>query len=59
MNGEVESANGSQRRSSIGTSPTATQEVTQLLADWSHGDQAALQKLTPLVYEELRRLADH
>jgi RNA polymerase sigma factor (TIGR02999 family) len=31
--------------------------VTQLLADWSHGDEAALQKLTPLVYEELRRLA--
>lgn len=33
------------------------QEVTQLLADWSHGDRAALEKLTPLVYEELRRLA--
>ena len=35
------------------------QEVTQLLADWSHGDRAALEKLTPLVYEELRRLAHH
>jgi RNA polymerase sigma factor (TIGR02999 family) len=33
------------------------QEVTQLLAHWSHGDHAALEKLTPLVYEELRRLA--
>jgi RNA polymerase sigma factor (TIGR02999 family) len=32
-------------------------EVTQLLADWSHGDGAALERLTPLVYEELRRLA--
>jgi RNA polymerase sigma factor (TIGR02999 family) len=32
-------------------------EVTQLLVDWSHGDRAALEKLTPLVYEELRRLA--
>jgi RNA polymerase sigma factor (TIGR02999 family) len=31
--------------------------VTQLLADWSHGDRAALEKVTPLVYEELRRLA--
>jgi RNA polymerase sigma factor (TIGR02999 family) len=31
--------------------------VTQLLADWSHGDNAALTELTPLVYEELRRLA--
>ncbi len=33
--------------------------VTQLLADWSHGDDAALGELTPLVYEELRRLAHH
>jgi RNA polymerase sigma factor (TIGR02999 family) len=33
------------------------QEVTQLLVGWSHGDRAALEKLTPLVYEELRRLA--
>src|SRR6476620_4548677 len=32
-------------------------QVTQLLADWSEGDEAALEKLTPLVYEELRRLA--
>jgi RNA polymerase sigma factor (TIGR02999 family) len=32
-------------------------EVTQLLADWSQGDQAALERLTPVVYEELRRLA--
>lgn len=34
-------------------------EVTQLLANWSLGDHAALEKLTPLVYEELRRLAHH
>ena len=33
------------------------QIVTQLLLDWSHGDQAALDKLMPLVYEELHRLA--
>src|SRR5947199_9756018 len=33
--------------------------VTQLLMDWSHGDNAALTELTPLVYEELRRLAHH
>jgi len=32
-------------------------EVTQLLAAWSEGDEAALQKLTPVVYDELRRLA--
>ena len=33
------------------------QGVTQLLAEWSHGDNAALAELTPLIYEELRRLA--
>ena len=31
--------------------------ITQLLIDWSEGDQAALEKLMPLVYDELRRLA--
>jgi RNA polymerase sigma-70 factor (ECF subfamily) len=33
--------------------------VTQLLVDWSKGDQAALDKLMPLVYNELRRLASN
>ena len=33
------------------------QRVTELLAQWSHGDDAALAELTPLVYEELRRIA--
>lgn len=32
-------------------------EVTELLRKWSGGDETALDKLTPLVYEELRRLA--
>lgn len=32
-------------------------EVTRLLQAWSAGDQQALAKLTPLVYEELRRRA--
>jgi len=32
-------------------------EVTQLLIDWNNGNQAALDKLMPLVYEELHRLA--
>ena len=31
--------------------------MTQLLAAWSQGDPAALEELTRLVYEELRRLA--
>jgi RNA polymerase sigma-70 factor (ECF subfamily) len=35
------------------------QHITQLLIDWSNGDQAALDKLMPLVYEELRKLARH
>jgi RNA polymerase sigma factor (TIGR02999 family) len=33
------------------------ENITQLLVDWSHGDQKALDKLMPLVYSELRRLA--
>lgn len=35
------------------------QQVTKLLSQWSHGDDAALAELTPLVYEELRRIAHH
>jgi len=35
------------------------QRVTDLLVRWSQGDDAALAELTPLVYEELRRLAHH
>lgn len=31
--------------------------ITELLIDWGKGDQAALEKLMPLVYNELRRLA--
>ena len=34
-------------------------EVTQLLIAWGNGDRAALDRLMPLVYEELRRLARH
>jgi RNA polymerase sigma factor (TIGR02999 family) len=38
--------------------PPAQNEVTQLLLAWSDGDNAALEELTPLVYAELRRLAE-
>jgi len=31
--------------------------VTQLLVDWSAGNQAALEQLMPIVYDELHRLA--
>lgn len=32
-------------------------EITQLLAEWSDGNQSALDELYPLVYDELHRLA--
>jgi len=32
-------------------------EITQLLVAWSHGEETALETLTPIVYGELRRLA--
>ena len=32
-------------------------EVTRLLAEWSSGDQSALNKMMPLVYAELHRIA--
>ena len=34
-------------------------EVTTLLHAWSRGDQAAFDKLAPIIYTELRRLARH
>lgn len=33
------------------------EDVTQLLVKWGEGDQEALERLMPLVYSELRRLA--
>ena len=40
-------------------SKTSPREITQLLRAWRRGDQGALEKLTPLVYADLRRLARH
>lgn len=37
--------------------PPIESEVTALLQKWSDGDRVALEQLTPIVYEELRRLA--
>jgi RNA polymerase sigma-70 factor (ECF subfamily) len=38
----------------------ASQErIAQLLADWANGDPAGRERLVPIVYEELRRLAHH
>lgn len=36
---------------------TLPQEITQLLKEWSDGDESALDKLMPLVYDELHRIA--
>jgi len=36
---------------------TSPQELTQWLIAWSQGDESALNRLIPLVHEELRRLA--
>ena len=42
------------------TTPGSTrQAVTQLLGEWSNGDERALGKLFPLVHPELHRLARH
>jgi RNA polymerase sigma-70 factor (ECF subfamily) len=35
----------------------AVDDVSQLLRAWSGGDQSALERLAPIVYDELRRLA--
>jgi RNA polymerase sigma factor (TIGR02999 family) len=37
----------------------APQDITELLLEWSGGNPDALQRLTPLVYGELHRLAHH
>ena len=33
------------------------EDVTELLRAWSDGDTSALERLTPIVYDELHRLA--
>jgi RNA polymerase sigma factor (TIGR02999 family) len=35
----------------------SSRDVTGLLRAWGNGDRGALERLTPIVYEELRRLA--
>ena len=38
---------------------TQYSETTQLLRDWAKGDQGAVDRLTPRIYRELRRIAGH
>jgi RNA polymerase sigma-70 factor (ECF subfamily) len=42
---------------SIRTGDPDAEEVSRLLRAWGDGDQSALHGLTPIVYQELRRLA--
>lgn len=37
--------------------PSSSIEITRLLQAWNDGDETALERLTPLVYDELHRLA--
>jgi RNA polymerase sigma-70 factor (ECF subfamily) len=37
----------------------STSEVSQLLINWGKGDESALDKLIPLVYDELRKMAHY
>lgn len=37
--------------------PAVRKQITHLLVDWASGNQAALEALTPLIYDELRKLA--
>ena len=41
----------------VQSAEAAVGEVSQLLCAWSGGDQNALERLTPIVYDELHRLA--
>src|ERR1700694_3086768 len=41
----------------MGMTMLAADNVTDLLTEWRQGDKAALNQLTPLVYDELRRIA--
>ena len=38
---------------------TSDGNITSLLVAWTDGDRAALDRLAPVVYEQLRRLASH
>jgi RNA polymerase sigma factor (TIGR02999 family) len=41
----------------MAVTPPSSGDITELLRAWGNGDQAALERLTPLVYDELHRLA--
>ena len=38
---------------------SSTSQVSQLLRAWNEGDESALERLMPIVYDELHRMAHH
>jgi RNA polymerase sigma-70 factor, ECF subfamily len=44
---------------SVSVTGSSAGEVSQLLRYWGEGDEAALNKLIPLVYKELHKMAHH
>jgi RNA polymerase sigma factor (TIGR02999 family) len=58
MNGESEGLDAAiKARAATNARAPEAEKVTELLEKWREGDAGALQELTPLVYDELRRLA--
>jgi RNA polymerase sigma factor (TIGR02999 family) len=41
----------------MGTTQLSAVQVTRILRDWTAGDSSALERLTPIVYAELHRIA--
>jgi ECF sigma factor len=41
----------------VKAAPQDAGKVTSLLIDWSQGDSSARERLTPIIYEDLVRLA--
>jgi RNA polymerase sigma-70 factor, ECF subfamily len=46
-------------KGSPGVTGSSASEVSQLLQYWGEGDESALNKMIPLVYDELHRIAHH
>ena len=45
------------KQDGLSTMRPSSEQITQLLQAWNQGDQDAVEKLVPLVYDELHRLA--
>ena len=43
--------------SPLNQTPKDAGNVTKLLVDWGNGDRSALERLVPIIYDELLRLA--